>query len=65
MTATDYLNQFDKAMTPQPGFNEPRQHQIDAGVAYALAALAAAVLETGTTPDLNGITLKTATHHSI
>ena len=63
MRAADYLDRFDKAMTPTPGTNSVPAHQVQEANALALAALAAAVLETGSTTD--GITLAAAIHHSL
>ena len=62
MTAADYLNQFDKAMTPTPGTTDVPSHKVQEASALALAALAAAVLETGTAPA--GVTLAPAIGHT-
>lgn len=62
MTAADYLDRFDKAMTPTPGTNAVPRHRVEEAHALALAALAAAVIETRTISD--GITLAAAIGHT-
>lgn len=50
-SAADYLAKFNEAMTPEPGTISVPAHRVDQAQAFALAALAAAVIETATYPD--------------
>lgn len=62
-TTAEYLKRLDQAMTPQNGLPHPNKQQTETACVWALAAIAAAITETGTPPDL-GTVVRSAIRHS-